>query len=741
MLATLIVLRTLVVAAALALICRRARRERAAVRTWRSYRAGFALLLVSSALETVLYLAGSPIGAAGLVAVLPLRLTSTAACFFLYHGIATWYRSHEKSRPAGRVDWLVGVSCVLGAAGTVNLWVDVPTGLDGCADQLRLVNVSSIAVLLSAVVAISLVLPRPVRGRALTVAASVLGVLLTQVLYLVTGPTTMSVLVAWAAWVSMCAAYAWLALLRPVPVGRWHPSAAGVPVAASAGLLLGLTALVGAGLDDGSSPWAVVYGAAAIAGSGTKLIRLIRDLADHDRARRQASTDDLTGLANRRAFLERLSAETVAGRAVGVLLLDLDRFKEVNDQHGHAAGDELLVSMSVALESAVPGAALLARLGGDEFAVVLPAAGPEDALAVGRRMLAAAVVPASIGVATSTGADGLAGAELLRRADTAMYAAKTSGRGVALHDDATDRAWRQRAALSDELHAALGPGAPQEAAAAFEVHYQPQVSLADGSVVGVEALVRWNHPRLGLLAPGGFLDVLEERGLMPALTVHVARRATADLAAWRAAGHHLRLSINTSSTSLSDPQLLELLDEVARDTDPADVVVEVTETSLMIDPERALATCQDITGRGFALSIDDFGTGYSSLAYLANLPATEVKIDRAFTSRALHDERIAAIVAGTVELAHHLGLRVVAEGVEDEATLDLLADLGAEESQGYLHSRPLPAAQLLSWLERRGARPQPAPTPRPAPAPPAPAAVPAPTGGTPAPSADLRPRP
>jgi len=188
---------------------------------------------------------------------------------------------------------------------------------------------------------------------------------------------------------------------------------------------------------------------------------------------------------------------------------------------------------------------------------------------------------------------------------------------------------------------------------------------------------------------------------MPALTVHVARSAVADLARWRAAGHDLRLSFNTSSTYLSNPQLLQLLDELALGADPSRIVVEVTETSLMHDPDRALATCLDITGRGFSLSIDDFGTGYSSLAYLANLPATEVKVDRTFTARALRDERIAAIVAGTVELAHHLGLRVVAEGVEDTGTLELLRGLGVEESQGYLHSRPVPGAELVRWLEKR----------------------------------------
>jgi diguanylate cyclase len=435
----------------------------------------------------------------------------------------------------------------------------------------------------------------------------------------------------------------------------------------------------------------------------------VRDLADHDRARRQAGTDDLTGLANRRTFTARLAA-TAGTRAV--LLLDLDRFKEVNDQHGHAVGDELLSRIAGELQRTLPAHAHLARLGGDEFAVILTGTGPEDAVAVGHELLAAVTavelvvgtaaahqVGVSVGVAVSSGSDQVTGTELLRRADTAMYAAKNSGLGVALHDDAADRAWRERVVLSDELHAALAVEDTDE----FEVHYQPQVD-ADDTVAGVEALVRWRHPRLGLLAPGAFLEVLEERGLMPALTVLVARRAVADLTRWRAAGHDLRLSINTSSTYLSDPDLLRLLDEITSGgADPADIVVEVTETSLMNDPDRALTTCREISARGFGLSIDDFGTGYSSLAYLANLPAVELKIDRAFTSRALADDRIAAIVAGTVELAHHLGLRVVAEGVEDPVTLDLVRRLGCDETQGYLHSRPVPAGEFVRWLDARRA--------------------------------------
>ncbi|GAB3468540.1 bifunctional diguanylate cyclase/phosphodiesterase [Kineococcus endophyticus] len=706
MLSVLIVLRTLAVAGALVLLVRRLRRETTARATWRHYVAAFALLTGASTLETAVVVGGSSVGSSGLWLALPLRLASTVASFHLYRGVALWMQLREKSRPAGRVDWLVGVSCILGLTGVVNVVVAVPDGVAGLAVQLRWLHVCSFGVLLGALVVAAWRMPRAIRGRARGVALAVLLVLSTQLLYVFLGPRTDVVVAAWASWVVLAAAYGTLSLLRPKQITREHPSAVAVPVASSVGLVLGLAAVAGAGLHVAPTHWALGFGTVAIAGSSVRLVRLVRDLADHDRALRQAGTDDLTGLANRREFLRRLGLQSRTGEGFGVLLLDLDRFKEVNDQHGHAVGDELLAATALQLEQALPPGAVLARLGGDEFAAILPGSGTDDAVCRANAMLAAIEVGASVGVATSTGADPLSGTELLRRADAAMYAAKASGHGVAVHDDVADRAWRQRLALSDDLHLALGPEAGPEAAEQFEVHYQPQVSATGGTgagrVVGVEALVRWQHPRLGMLAPGAFLDVLEERRLMPALTALVARRAVADLTEWRAAGHDLRLSFNLSSTHLSDPGLLPLLDElVTSGADPAHVVVEVTETSLMNDPDRALATCQDITARGFSLSIDDFGTGYSSLAYLANLPADELKIDRTFTSRALADERIAAIVAGTVELAHHLGLRVVAEGVEDPATLDLLHELGCDESQGYLHSRPVPAAEFLRWLQAR----------------------------------------
>jgi diguanylate cyclase (GGDEF)-like protein len=396
-------------------------------------------------------------------------------------------------------------------------------------------------------------------------------------------------------------------------------------------------------------------------------------------------------------------------------VVDLDRFKEVNDRFGHGTGDDLLRWCARRLLEAAPSGSTVARLGGDEFALLLRGAGADEARAVARRVAVLGDHPvpvgvhrvrvgASVGVAVAartplgTG-EAITGSELLRQADTAMYLAKGLEGRVAVYDDEADRHGRERALLAVELQDALGADHDAAGPAQFVVHYQPQLSIASGEVVGAEALVRWQHPRLGLLAPDLFLDLLEERGHMGALTAHVLATAVEQSRRWREQGAALRLSVNLSTSCLTDPDLLPTLERVLRrsGTAPADLVLEVTETTLMEDPAVALRTCERIAALGVGLSIDDYGTGYSSLAYLADLPATELKLDRSFTDRAVADPRIAAIVAGTVTLGHALGLRVVAEGVENLPTLDLLRRLGCDESQGFLHCRPVAAGDFSRW--------------------------------------------
>jgi EAL domain-containing protein (putative c-di-GMP-specific phosphodiesterase class I) len=290
----------------------------------------------------------------------------------------------------------------------------------------------------------------------------------------------------------------------------------------------------------------------------------------------------------------------------------------------------------------------------------------------------------------------MAPAHLLREADVAMYDAKRSGAGVALYDSSRHADSSGHLALVEELRSAIAGGQ-------LVLHHQPQLDIGTGATVGVEALVRWQHPARGLLLPGDFLPLAEVHGLMGVLTEEVLTQAVAQAAVWRGRGLDLRMSVNLSASNLLDAALpgrvAGLLQEHGLPTES--LVLEVTESVLLTDPDRSLAVVGALADLGVTVSIDDFGTGYSSLAYLRDLPVSELKLDRSFTADLLTEARTEAIVASTIELAHRLGLRVVAEGVEDEATLEHLRSLDCDTSQGYLHARPLPADQLEQWVVAR----------------------------------------
>jgi EAL domain-containing protein (putative c-di-GMP-specific phosphodiesterase class I) len=281
-----------------------------------------------------------------------------------------------------------------------------------------------------------------------------------------------------------------------------------------------------------------------------------------------------------------------------------------------------------------------------------------------------------------------------------MYAAKRAGTGLAVYDPSRHADSSGHLALVEELRAALTTGQ-------LVLHHQPQVDVRTGRTLGAEALVRWAHPVRGLLGPAQFLPLAEAHGLMGALTDEVLRQAVAQAADWRRRGLDLRISVNLSASNLLDTDLPHRVAGLLADAGlPAEsLVLEVTETVLMGDAERSLAVVTALTALGLTVSIDDFGTGYSSLSYLRDLPVAELKLDRSFTADLLEDPRTEAIVASTIDLAHRLGLRVVAEGVEHDATLARLARLGCDESQGYLHSAPLPADRLADWLDRVGTAP------------------------------------
>jgi diguanylate cyclase (GGDEF)-like protein len=420
-------------------------------------------------------------------------------------------------------------------------------------------------------------------------------------------------------------------------------------------------------------------------------------------ARRQAVTDDLTGLGNRRSLFEhgtqRLEAADAADR-LALILIDLDNFKEINDTFGHPAGDELLREIARRLTARASEGDLLVRLGGDEFAVLSTLAPSDDGRQIATRILDRITEPfvidgarllagASAGVAERD--DGARIVDLLRRADVAMYAAKDAHSGVAIYDPELDRLNRLRLETIQDLDAALSQ-------LQFVLHYQPKIEVASGATFRAEALVRWEHPTRGLLYPDAFLSVVEQSGLMNAVTWVVLQAAVSQLVIWRQDGLDISIAVNLSASDLLDDSLADrieaLLDEHSL---PAGALeLEITESVIMFDPERARTVLEALRRLGLRIAIDDYGTGYCALAYLRDLPVDELKLDRSFAARVTTDPRSAAIVRSTVELAHALGLQVVAEGVEDRQTLDAVESFGCDFAQGYYFSRPVPAAAFAA---------------------------------------------
>jgi diguanylate cyclase (GGDEF)-like protein len=436
----------------------------------------------------------------------------------------------------------------------------------------------------------------------------------------------------------------------------------------------------------------------------------------------QSLHDALTGLGNRSLFAAR-AQELLAGtgRPAAVLLLDLNRFKDVNDTLGHAQGDRLLQEVAHRLRAAVPDGATLARLGGDEFVLLVPdPRSTADVVDIAWRLVATLERPMQLDVLTvSVGAavgialapdHGRTADELLQRADIAMYVAKEARTSaVQLYDHSVDAQSDRRLALAADLRVALDSGQ-------IEVFYQPQCSLSDGRVRGAEALARWQHPEHGFVSPEEFIPLAESVGLIRRLTEHVLRTSVLQVKEWAAQGIDTTVAVNLSAQSLMDVSLpdevVALLTEL--DVAPRRLTLEVTEGHIMRDPDRAVKVLERLAGAGIRLSIDDFGTGYSSLAYLRDLPVHEVKIDKSFVMGMTTERSDATIVRSVVDLARNLDLESVAEGVEDLETWELLRGIGCHTAQGYLLSRPVPAAEATRWLLERTARPVPAEGPVPA---------------------------
>jgi diguanylate cyclase (GGDEF)-like protein len=433
-------------------------------------------------------------------------------------------------------------------------------------------------------------------------------------------------------------------------------------------------------------------------------VRRLRALTDE--RQRQSVTDHLTGLGNRRQLFNLLDAYFADRRDPGTpdvplafLYVDLDHFKEINDSFGHSAGDSLLRQLGPRLKGALRSTDVLVRVGGDELGVIITGGEAAYAVSVAERLLERLNAPfhldavsvrisASIGIAVAPrDADDSVG--LMRCADLAMYRAKLSGTPFEAYDSEIDDEGN-RLRLVDELRVAVEAGE-------FALHYQPQLNLRSRMVSTVEALLRWPHPRLGLVPPLDFLPLAEEAGLMRALTTIVLDKALTQCAAWRASGHDLSVSVNISITNLLDAEFVDLVREqlLSHEVPASFLILEITETTIVRDFERCKSVIAQLRGLGIGISVDDFGAGFTSLAYLGNLAVSELKLDRTFiTGLGTGQATDAALVRATIDLGHALGLRVVAEGIEDDATLTALTGMGCDLAQGYFIGRPVPADQL-----------------------------------------------
>ncbi|MBT9613506.1 MAG: EAL domain-containing protein [Burkholderiales bacterium] len=423
----------------------------------------------------------------------------------------------------------------------------------------------------------------------------------------------------------------------------------------------------------------------------------------------QAMHDPLTGLANRSLLHDRIEHEIELSKrsntSFGVVLMDLDRFKEVNDTLGHDVGDELLREVGRRLKETVRAEDTVARLGGDEYVVLIHNLDQKGVPSIANKVLAALDKPfhwqnqsidigASLGVSMypSQCADA---SGLLRCADIAMYVAKRSGKDYAQYAPDQDRTNRGDLSLKSELREAIQSDQ-------LSLHYQPQIDHRSRCVVGLEALLRWNHPQRGFLAPDTFIPLAEEAGLIGPLTHWVLRTALTQLKALHEQGHLLTMAVNLSARNLHDMKLPASVHALLTESgvSPVHLTLEITESAVMANPSDGLAILTELDRMGVTLAIDDFGTGYSSLAYLKRLPVDELKIDKSFVMDMDEDENDAVIVRSTIDLAHNLGLKVTAEGVETQDAWNMLEILGCDCSQGYFMGRPMPVEKLEAWLQQ-----------------------------------------
>ncbi|MEO8518090.1 MAG: EAL domain-containing protein [Dermatophilaceae bacterium] len=514
--------------------------------------------------------------------------------------------------------------------------------------------------------------------------------------------------IAWPASIFVMSMAVWLRARPSDPLRLQKPGTFVIPGLSSAAALVVL--FVG-NLQE-TSRVALTLATATLVLAGVRLDLSVRGMRALSLERRhQSITDDLTGLGNRRhlstvldAFFAESEQESATPRHLAFLFLDLNNFKQINDTFGHPAGDQMLEQLGPRLSSCLRGSDLLIRLGGDEFVVLLLDADTHHAAAVAQRLTDGLVEPfiletthssicatigASIGIALAP-SDATDGAGLLHCADIAMFRAKQSDTPFAIYHPDLD-SYGNRLLLLEELRSAID-------AHQLVLHYQPQVDLRTGEITAVESLLRWVHPQLGVIPPNEFLPFAEDAGLMGEITTLVLTDALAQSAAWRASGNPLSVSVNISPTNLLEPGFTDLVRDLLHThrVPAGDLVLEITENSVIAEFDRSQRVIQGLRELGITVSIDDFGAGFTSLAHLSSLAVKELKLDITFIRKltARDNEHDLDLVRATIDLGHALGLRIVAEGIEDAATMDLLADLGCDLGQGYFIGRPKQAGRL-----------------------------------------------
>ncbi|MBL4821706.1 MAG: EAL domain-containing protein [Gammaproteobacteria bacterium] len=460
--------------------------------------------------------------------------------------------------------------------------------------------------------------------------------------------------------------------------------------------------------------WGQYIGSIMSYEAGALLADQMYELRTHNAAlenkvNHDATHDSITGLPNRVLFHDRVSQTINLSQRkkskFAIVLLDLDRFKEINDTLGHFNGDRLLKLVGMRLEMVIRKSDTLSRFGGDEFAILLTGITDEGVVSSIAEKIHQSLKPAFIlddlklDIQASVGVviypeHGEDTDTLIQRADIAMYVAKHAGRDTVTYEAKLDQYSPQRLTLMGELRQAIENDD-------LTLHYQPQIKASNEHAIGAEVLVRWNHPEHGLIPPDDFIGLAERTGLIEPLTRWVLKHSLQQGSIWHKSGLKIALAVNLSAKSLLNPDFPDILTNllISADFPKEYLLLEVTETAVMADPELALNILNRIANMGIRISIDDFGTGYSSLAYLKRLPVSELKIDKSFVSDMLTNEDDSAIVHATIDLAHNLGLEVVAEGVEDQATTDKLRSLNCDIYQGYHFSKPVPPKELQAWFQ------------------------------------------